>query len=342
MKRLLFFACFTIFLGLTACQEEAETQVYDTSHSLTRDASLSVLIKRVTQQPTNFDNILDGTDACSVVLPVNITLNNQYIHVASQSDFAYVKSVKEMSTADDDVVHFAYPIQLKRPDYSEIQIVSEQQYNNFLATYSTETNNREISCVGFKFPLQVKLYNTASQVATTRSLTENRQVYNFVSSLTDNEIYSLSYPLEMQKPDGNYTAVARNSELQSFIESNINTCNNQNQLLTLTEVLTTGIWRISSYIDDNRDETHEFNGYTFVFATNQTTVATKSNVSTYGTWQSYPDSGRTKLQLYYQGGGTLNNLEEDWVVVEYTAQTIKLSHVSGGNGEQHLLTFTKM
>jgi hypothetical protein len=96
-------------------------------------------------------------------------------------------------------------------------------------------------------------------------------------------------------------------------------------------------------MDEGHDETYEFNGYTFVFNANGTTVATKNSMNSYGTWETSPHDGHTKFEIdYTNANGTLHYLEEDWIVVEYSSTIIKLSHQSGGGGENHLITLTKI
>lgn len=345
MKRLLFFLTVIFFLSLTSCQEEEDIQVIDTSQSLTKDAPLSVLVSRVAQNPTYYDNVLDGTASFSVVLPVYITLNNQLIHVVNNDDLAYVKSVKSMSNADNDIVYFNFPITLKKPDYSETVIQSQQQYADFVNSCGSDSNFHEINCVGFKFPVQLKIYNTETQTASSKSISGNSQLYNFISALKANEIYSLVYPLEMKKPDGNYTSLGTNSGLQSFIEGNIGACESTSNQQTISEVVVQGTWKVSLFMDEGHDETYEFNGYTFVFNQNGSLIATKNSMNTNGNWESYPHDGNTKFEIEFPGSGgneALHYLEEDWIVLEYNASSIKLSHQSGGGGENHQITLIKI
>lgn len=346
MKKLLFLFSAIFFLSLTSCQEEEDSQTIDTSQSLTKDAPLSALIRRVTQSPTKFDDVLDGTASFSVVLPVYITLNNQSIHVVDNDDLAYVKSVKSMSSSDNDIVYFTFPITLKRPDYSEIVIESQQQYNDYVTACGSDSNFHEISCVGFKYPIQLKLYNTSTQAASTKKVYGNAEFYNFSSSLKSDELYSFAYPVEMQKPDGTYSSIIKNDDIESFINGYIGTCDAMSSQSTFSEVVVQGTWKVSLFMDEGHDETYEFNGYTFVFNANNTVVATKNSINTNGSWEAYPHNGLTKFEIDFPGGGgngALHYLEEDWIVQEYTPSSIKISHQSGGGGgENHQITLTKI
>ena len=52
------------------------------------------------------------------------------------------------------------------------------------------------------------------------------------------------------------------------------------------------------------------------------------------------DSGEEKLEFSFDGI-TLDELEDDWEVIEYTATQIRLKDVSGGNGGTDYLYLTK-
>ena len=100
-----------------------------------------------------------------------------------------------------------------------------------------------------------------------------------------------------------------------------------------------GNWRIT-YSYDNGDETSTYSGYTFTYNANGTVVALKNAISINGTWSNYLDSGTNKLLLSFDGL-TLDNIEEDWNILEFTTTSIVLKNVSGGNGGTDYLTFTK-
>lgn len=111
---------------------------------------------------------------------------------------------------------------------------------------------------------------------------------------------------------------------------------------------TSGTWRISSFIDSGNDETNHFTNYNFTFgASNVLTAANGSNTYT-GSWSVTSDdsdddnpSGDLDFNIAFGSPADFTELTEDWAIVSYSATTISLIHVSGGNGGTDTLVFTK-
>ena len=115
--------------------------------------------------------------------------------------------------------------------------------------------------------------------------------------------------------------------------------------LTQTQVTATiqsGTWKVTLFNDNGIDETSNFNGFTFTFNGNGTATATRNSTATNGSWVSGTDDSKVKLILDFGVTSPLDELNEDWKVLERTDTRIKLTNVSGGNGETDFLTFEKM
>ena len=109
----------------------------------------------------------------------------------------------------------------------------------------------------------------------------------------------------------------------------------------LVASLTTGSWFITYYFDD-QDETSNYNGYEFYFAANGTASAVHASGTTYGTWStSVGDETELELNLNFGIDSPLNEIAEDWDVLEVTSEIIRLKDVSGGNGSEEFLTFER-
>ncbi|MCB0568281.1 MAG: hypothetical protein KDC66_00880, partial [Phaeodactylibacter sp.] len=64
-----------------------------------------------------------------------------------------------------------------------------------------------------------------------------------------------------------------------------------------TTLTTTGQWRVSYYFDKDKDETSDFNGYTFSFLDNGVLEASRNGSTTAGTWKVISDDGHQKLVI---------------------------------------------
>ncbi|MEL6811710.1 MAG: hypothetical protein AAFP76_10275 [Bacteroidota bacterium] len=108
----------------------------------------------------------------------------------------------------------------------------------------------------------------------------------------------------------------------------------------LVAALTNGDWYITYYFDDT-DETADFADYVFNYATDGTATATDSNGTTNGTWStSSGDETDLELNLNFGVVPPLDELAEDWDVLEVTNDIIRLKDESG-DGTDDFLTFER-
>lgn len=83
-----------------------------------------------------------------------------------------------------------------------------------------------------------------------------------------------------------------------------------------------GQWRVSYFWDKDKDETHKFKGYTFTFLTTGVLEARLSQTTVKGSWQV--NSSSTKLILAISGNPPLDELSDDWLILEKSDGIIKL------------------
>ena len=110
----------------------------------------------------------------------------------------------------------------------------------------------------------------------------------------------------------------------------------------LVDVLIDGDWYVTLMSDDGNDETCIYQPYEFTFNANQTVVAVSANNTVNGSWSVINDSGVFNLILDFDLSGPddpFEELNDDWDVLAYNAQSINLSDVSGGNGGTDYLNF---
>lgn len=109
----------------------------------------------------------------------------------------------------------------------------------------------------------------------------------------------------------------------------------------LVNALTNGDWYVTYYFDDT-DETSDFTDYVFNFASNNTATATDTNGTTNGSWSTKSgDETELGLNLNFGTGMPLDELADDWDVLEVTNDIIRLKDISGGDGSEDFLTFER-
>lgn len=109
----------------------------------------------------------------------------------------------------------------------------------------------------------------------------------------------------------------------------------------LVNALTSGDWYVTYFFDDT-DETSDFADYVFNFASDNTVTATDMSGTTNGSWSTTSgDDTELGLNLNFGTGIPLDELADDWDVLEVTNDIIRLKDVSGGDGSEDFLTFER-
>ncbi len=108
-----------------------------------------------------------------------------------------------------------------------------------------------------------------------------------------------------------------------------------------------GTWRISKFIDSDKDETAHFATYTFTFENSGTLKATNGSQTYSGSWsigssKSNDDNpSDLDFNISFNIGNDFDDLTDDWDIISQSASTVELIDVSGGNGGTDYLTFEK-
>ncbi|WP_207303280.1 hypothetical protein [Hyunsoonleella flava] len=109
----------------------------------------------------------------------------------------------------------------------------------------------------------------------------------------------------------------------------------------MVNALTSGDWYVTYFFDDT-DETADFSDYVFNFASDNTATATDMNGTTNGSWSTTSgDETELGLNLNFGTGMPLDELADDWDVLEVTNDIIRLKDISGGDGSEDFLTFER-
>tara|TARA_Y100000780_G_C13673105_1_gene413198 strand:+ start:1186 stop:1698 length:513 start_codon:yes stop_codon:yes gene_type:complete len=129
-----------------------------------------------------------------------------------------------------------------------------------------------------------------------------------------------------------------------------NSNNNSQEIAQIESQVELGTWIVLSFIDSGQDETNDFNGYGFTFASDGTLTATNGTTTYTGTW-SITDSNSNDdssddidFNIFFPvpDNNDFEDLNDDWDVVSHSATTISLIDISGGNGGTDTLVFTKL
>ena len=111
--------------------------------------------------------------------------------------------------------------------------------------------------------------------------------------------------------------------------------------VALVNALTNGDWYVTYFFDDT-DETSTLSDYEFNFASDNTATAINTSGTTNGSWSTaVGDNTALSLNLNFGAISPLDELTDDWDVLEVTDDIIRLKDVSGGNGTEDFLTLER-
>ncbi len=339
MKKIHFFRFFILFflsVSLFSCQKEEEEYIDETQdeETITASSPLTGLLLRTSQNPGAYDDIIDGNGCASVVLPVTVIANGQQVTITAPEDITIVQEIFNLFPNDTDTLEILFPITLELFDYTQITVNTQAELDALAATCGT--NDVEIGCLDFVYPISFFTYNADQQQTGTVTVNDDLELFGFLQNLGPNDFISLDFPISVTLEDGATMQVGSNQELQTLIADCVaNTNDDPIDISQFEEDLTSGLWYVQYFFDDY-DETDNYAGYEFTFALDGTAQTVKASIVTAGTWALVDNF---KFDIFFGTNAPLDELDEDWEILEASADIIKLKHISGSDGSTDYLTF---
>jgi hypothetical protein len=148
--------------------------------------------------------------------------------------------------------------------------------------------------------------------------------------------------------------IACDSSDDSNDDNNNNSSSNSADLTS--EIMEQGDWQVTYFVDSGVDQTNDFNGYTFVFNTDGTVIASNGNQTVNGTWNIFDDSSNSSsdddgnssddddfiLDFAVPESSDFEDLNDEWDFSSVSNSKIELIDISGGNGDTDYLTFERL
>jgi hypothetical protein len=184
----------------------------------------------------------------------------------------------------------------------------------------------KINGLKINYPITINIYNSANQVASSQSIISDQAFFNFIKNLNESQYISLRYPISIADYNDQAKSITNNLEFENAIKYAIDYCP-ENNIVTLdfTETITNGSWEIPYFFDDSV-KTSNYSGYSFVFKSDQTVVASNGSVTETGQWESTVLYGVRKLKLSFSTE-LLGKLNFNWELFEFNNSQIRLRDV---------------
>jgi len=336
-----------IFYG---CQQDV-TEIIETppEQVITSDSKVADLVQRAAMKDGSEDNIIDKSSCSSLVLPVTVVVNGLEIILDEEEDFVTVEKILDEFDWDDDVIEIFFPVTVVLADHSELILNNEDDLENLWDSCSEDGSDDDIECIDFVFPFTISVFDSENQLSDVVTIENDKQLHDFFEMFDPEEIASITFPITVVLSSGEEYVVHDNEELENLIEESIDACDEDDDNdyndddvddSDLRQVLIDGTWEITSFIDEE-DETGIFSGYIFDFLENGAVEITKGDQGFRGEWNTYGDDGSLELALFFGEEYPFEEIHDDWDIIEFDGNIIKLMDVSGGDGSVEYLTFER-
>ena len=315
-------------LFLISCQSDMEEQNNNPQGTITNVSPLTTYLQRVAMVQTVQDNIIDGSTYCTIKLPYTVTVNSTQIAINTTADYQKVLDNINASTTDDDDVKINFPVVMVYYNYIEKNIPNEADFDSLIDYWNMYPDLlSKINGLNIKYPITINSYNSASQIASSATITSDQAFFNFIKNLNSSQYISLQYPISVVDYNNQTKSIANNSDFENAIKYAIDYCPENNIVsLDFANTITQGSWEIPYFFDES-EKTASYSGYSFVFKSDKSVVATKGAVSETGNWESTVLNNVRELKLTFSAE-LLSKLNNNWKLFEFNNSQIRLRDVS--------------
>ncbi|SEO43157.1 hypothetical protein SAMN05444671_3426 [Flavobacterium sp. CF108] len=318
-----------VFFFLLSCQHESDDQDDNNAQGTITNASpLTSYMQRVAMVQTVQDNVIDGSTYCMIKFPYTVTVNNEQIAVNSAADYQKVIDNINASNTDDDIVNITFPVTMVYYNYYEKFIPDQADFDSLIDYWNQYPDLlSKINGLNINYPITINIYNSANQIGSSQTIISDQAFFNFIKNLNASQYISLKYPISIVDYHGQTKTISNNLDFENAIKYAIDYCPENNIVtLDLNEVITKGSWDIPYYFDDS-EKTSSYSGYSFVFKSDNSVVATKAGTSETGQWESTVQNNVRELKLTFSSA-LLSKLNNSWKLFEFNNSQIRLRDIS--------------
>lgn len=219
IKRL--FAVLVFALMVSSCQNESFSE---NTEALNKESQLTNVLRSMSVNDTESDNVIDSTSCFKVKLPVTVTVNGHQIVIAEASQYDDVATILNESQEDQDFISFVFPITVENRDYDETVVNNQDQFDTMIDSCDTTVQSIGDDCVSLVFPVTVYTYNSGFQMQSTNVVASNKELHVTLLNLGANEYYSVGYPVSLKVNDGAGITVNDNNEMLEAINNALQGC----------------------------------------------------------------------------------------------------------------------
>ena len=287
------------FLFTSCRKEEIESIQAPEEETLEADSNISRLIENISLNDGSKDNILNNANCFTLKWPATVIVNTIPVEVNSLNDLLTVEAILDVDDEDVDVLDINFPVTVIKENHSEVIVTNNTELNTIAATCNGENSiDPDIECIDFEYPINASRFNTVSEVISTENFSSDKQLFNFINSLTANDVVTIDFPLTARLSDNSQVLINNLIDLESMIVSVQNNCDEDDDydysdddcdtctLEQLNNILTANCsdFYVKDLTRNNIDLEDSYDGYIFNFFDDNTLRVDWASVTVYGTW----------------------------------------------------------
>lgn len=321
---------------LSACQEEKVIVIEPTEdQAIKPNSETAALVTSVALRDGSYDDIIDRASCLSLVFPVQVIANGVEVTVNSENDLKIIENIFGASNLDEDWLEIQFPIIAIFPNHTQVTIASKQALDDIIAACAT-AGDTDIECIDFSYPIKVTRYNYGTQTADVFTIDDDKALFNFFENLKEEDLAGFFLPITMVYSTGAEVMVADIGTLTSAIKDAADDCDEGDHYddpneIEFGDVLTQGEWIVTYFFEGGEDQTDDFEDFTFTFSSSGTFSASNGSTVYQGEWETEFDDDEIELELDFDDSGPLDELDDDWILIDFSADRIRLKDSSDGN-----------
>ncbi len=208
------------FLVATSCRKEESVLIEGPQNeTLKANSAVANLLRRTSMKDGSDDNIVDNANCFSLDFPFTVFVNGMEITVTSEEDLDTVEDIFDEFDDDDDTLEIDFPVTIVLSDFSEQEINSIDEFENFVDDCEGENEyDDDIECLDLEYPITASVFNSNNELIDTITFTSDEELYNFLDDLEDSDIVNIDFPITVILADGTEVSIPNLDALEEIID----------------------------------------------------------------------------------------------------------------------------
>jgi hypothetical protein len=317
-----------LLLTTTSCRTEDDVALDAPQETtLLANSMLATAMQRVAMNDGSVDNIVYNANCFTIQLPITATINGVTITITDISDYDAIEDLLDEFDDDDDNVDIEFPVTIILSDFTEIQINSIDELEDYADDCNDENvDDDDIECLDFVYPITASVFNANNEVISTITFNSDADLYEFIDDIDEDDLVGFDFPLSILLADGSELVINNFNDLEDAIDEYEDDCDEDDDYdyndddcddCTTEEIeaILTACpdWYIDELERNDNDLEANYTGYLFNFFEDNTVTVSWDDETASGTWTV--DGSGNDMTVTFDIPG-FDDINDTWNLVE--------------------------